>query len=131
MTGRIATGARTALALTVILVAWSAMAQPPDAACRAEIEKACPGKKPGDGEYGQCVIDHKGDLSAPCKKYADAAAARKADLKNFPACIADAEKLCPGLKVSLTKLTKCLRTHQGDISPECRTELGQRSGKYH
>ena len=121
----------TTLALGLMVLASAAAAQLPDDACRTEIEKNCPGMKPGDGKYGQCLVDHKNDFSAPCQKYSAAAAARKADLKNFPSCLADAEKLCPSTKPSLTGLTKCLRTHQGDLSSECRQELGKRTGKYH
>jgi len=123
--------ATMAVSLAITFFAGSAPAQAPNAACKAEIEKLCPGMKPGDGHYGQCLVDHKNDFSAPCKKYADAAAARKQDLKQFPACIADAERLCPNTPLALSRLTKCLRTHQSDLSPECKQEIGKRSGKVH
>ena len=119
------------MVLAVMLFAWGALAQMPDPACHAEIEKLCPGLKPGDGKYGQCVIDHKADLSDPCKKYADAAAARKRDIAQIPACTADAEKLCPGTKPVLNAIMKCLRLHQGDLSADCRHEIGKKTGKYH
>ena len=131
MTRTTRVGATAALSVAAMLFAGRALAQKPSAECRAEIEKLCPGLKPGDGKYGQCVIDHKADLSDPCKKYADAAAARKQDLKQFPACIADAERLCPNTPLALSRLTKCLRTHQSDLSPECKQEIGKRSGKVH
>jgi len=122
----------TTFALGLMVLASVAAAQaPPNEQCRAEIVKNCPGLKPGDGKYGQCLVDHKSDFSAPCQQYPQAAIARKADLKNFPSCLADAEKLCPSTKPSLTGLTKCLRLHQGDLSSECRQELGKRTGKYH
>jgi hypothetical protein len=121
-------GATAATAFIVALATGVAPARGDDAACRAEIAKLCPDMKPGDGKYGQCLVDHAKDFSAPCKKYSDAAAARKRDLKQLPSCIADAEKLCPGIKVGVTNLTKCLRTHQSDLSSECRDELGKRTG---
>ena len=116
------------VALTLLVGRAPARAQ--KAGCEAEIAKLCPEMKPGDGKYGQCLIDHQKDLSSGCKKYADAAAARKRDLKQFPACIADAERLCPGTPRALSRLQKCLRTHQGDLSPECRREISKRTGKY-
>ena len=124
-------GTMMALALAGAFVAGSAAAQTMTAACKADIEKVCPGLMPGDGKYGQCLVDHKSDLSAPCKKFSDAAAARKADLKNLPSCLADAEKLCPTVKPSLTGLTKCLRLHETDLSSECRQEIRKRTGSYH
>jgi hypothetical protein len=119
-----------ATGLALIFFTGSAPAQVPRAACQTEIAKFCPGMKPGDGHYGQCLVDHQKNFSAPCKKYADAAAARKEDLKQFPACIADAERLCPNTPPSLTRIRKCLRTHQGDLSPDCKQEIGKRTGKY-
>ena len=123
--------ATMATGLALMLFAGTAPAQAPSAACQTEIEKFCPDMKPGDGHYGQCLIDHQNDFSAPCKKHADAAAARKEDLKQFPACIADAERLCPNTPRSLTRIRKCLRTHQSDLSPDCKQEIGKRTGKYH
>jgi hypothetical protein len=120
-----------AATLAVALFAGSSPARAQNAQCKAEIEKLCPGMKPGDGHYGQCLVDHQKDFSAPCKKYADAAVARKEDLKQFPACIADAERLCPNTPRSLTRVKKCLRTHQSDLSADCKQEIGKRTGKYH
>ena len=131
MTRTTRVGATAALTVAVMLFAGSALAQRPSAECRTEIEKLCAGLKPGDGKYGQCVIDHKADLSDPCKKYADAAAARKRDIAQIPACTADAEKLCPGTKPVLNAIVKCLRTHQGDLSAQCKDEIGKKTGKYH
>jgi len=123
--------ATLATCLAPMLFAGSAPAQAPSAACQTEIAKFCPNMQPGDGHYGQCLVDHQKDFSAPCKKYADAAVARKEDLKQFPACIADAERLCQNTPRSLTRIRQCLRTHQGDLSAECKQEIGKRTGKVH
>lgn len=123
--------ATMAVGLAVTLFGGSAPVRAQTEACKAEIEKLCPGMKPGDGKYGQCLVDHQKDFSLPCKKYADAAVARKEDLKQLPSCIADAERLCPGTPRSLTRITKCLRMHQGDLSADCKQEIGKRTGKYH
>lgn len=115
--------------IVAALCVVSAPAPAQNAACKTEIEKLCPGMTPGDGKYGQCLVDHEKDFSSPCKKYAEAAAARKRDLKEFPACIADAERLCPGMAVGLTRLTKCLRMHQSDLSADCKHEIRKRRGQ--
>jgi hypothetical protein len=45
------------------------------AACKADMEKLCPGVKPGDGQVKACFKQHKDQVSAECKK--ELAAARK------------------------------------------------------
>ena len=123
----------TAIALTVVAVvlsiSWSA-ARAADADCTAEIAKICPGMKPGDGPYGKCLTAHEGTLSAPCKKYAHAAAARQQALKPLPACVADAEKFCPNEPPTQMQVILCLRTHQGDLSDQCKYQIGGVTGKY-
>ena len=129
MTTRATVLVTVAMGLAATLVVGP-MAHADNAQCKTEIEKLCPGMKPGDGKYGQCLVDHRTDFSDPCKKYSDAAAARKRDLKQFPSCIADAERFCPGMAVGLTRLTKCLRTHQGDLSADCKGEISRVTGKH-
>ncbi len=45
------------------------------AACKADVEKLCPGVKPGDGQVKSCMKEHKDKLSSECRK--ELAAARK------------------------------------------------------
>ncbi len=116
------------IAATVFAATGPVLAK--DNACKAEIAKLCPDMKPGDGKYGQCLVDHQNDFSSQCKKYADAAAARKNDLKDLPSCINDAERLCPGTTLGITRLTKCLRAHQGKLSVDCKREVSKRTGKF-
>jgi len=133
MTTRAARWITLAGGLAISLIAGNPGASmgAPSKECQTEIEKFCPGMQPGDGHYGQCLVDHEKDFSTGCKRYAEAAAARKRDLRQMPSCTADAERLCPGSPTGVTRLMKCLRTHQGDLSTECRREIGKRSGKFH
>lgn len=38
------------------------------AACKADVEKYCPGIKPGDGTLKACMKEHRKELSPDCKK---------------------------------------------------------------
>jgi len=44
-------------------------------ACKTDLDKLCPGTKPGDGRVKACFKEHKDQLSAECKK--EIAAQRK------------------------------------------------------
>ena len=37
-------------------------------ACKADVEKLCPGVQPGEGRIGACLKEHKADVSKPCKR---------------------------------------------------------------
>jgi hypothetical protein len=81
---------RSALLFSLWLAAaaYSAVAdQPPPAAapppgnemrgaCKADIQKLCPGIQPGGGRIRDCMKQHEGDLSDACKQ---AIANRKPD----------------------------------------------------
>lgn len=61
--------------LTVFVVLCSGMAQatdpPPPAgprvACRADVEKFCPGVEPGGGRIAACLKQNAAQISAACK----------------------------------------------------------------
>lgn len=94
-------------------------------ACRKDAAKLCPGMKPGDRGYAECMKKHEADLSDACKQMMQA---RAKDAEQFKACAADAEKFCPGTQAGGGRVMKCLRTHQGDLSEECKRELAARHG---
>ena len=37
-------------------------------ACRADVEKLCPGTQPGGGAIRKCLHEHEADLSDACKQ---------------------------------------------------------------
>ena len=48
------------------------------AACKADVEKLCPGVTPGDGKIKACMKEHRKELSTDCKKeLAEALKAKK------------------------------------------------------
>jgi hypothetical protein len=36
-------------------------------ACKADVEKLCPGVQPGEGRIAACLKEHKTEVSKPCK----------------------------------------------------------------
>lgn len=63
-------------AFTALALAGSATAQgtgegPVATACKAEIEKFCPGMKHGQGEVRACLEQNKDKVGADCKKALD------------------------------------------------------------
>jgi Golgi apparatus protein 1 len=125
---RAAAGASTALVL--LGNAWCAPASAMDAACREQMEKLCPNTKPGDGKFETCLKQNESALPKGCKDQWEEAAARANELKEFSACVADAEKLCPGVKPGAGRIIECLRTNQGNVSDACRWQLGGVTGQY-
>jgi hypothetical protein len=50
-------------------------------------------------------------------------AAQEQELKQDWACIADAQKLCPGTKPGAGRVIACLRTYMSDLSEACKQEI--------
>jgi hypothetical protein len=40
------------------------------------------------------------------------------------ACRADAERLCKGVRPGGGRILRCLKSHEAELSPACRTQLG-------
>ena len=56
------------------LLSLSALSQQPPApsgevrqACHADVQKLCPGMRPGGGRIKECMESHKADLSQACR----------------------------------------------------------------
>jgi len=91
--------------------------------CQAEAQKLCPGMTAGNPDYADCLKQHGKQLSKACQHELGAAQARANDIKQYPACMAEAGRLCPRTKPGGGRIVACLRTHQGDLSSECKQEL--------
>jgi hypothetical protein len=38
-------------------------------ACKADVQKLCPGIKPGEGRIAACIKEHRAEVSLPCKAH--------------------------------------------------------------
>ncbi len=97
-------------------------------ACRAEVEKLCPGLKPGQDMH-KCVEEHVKELSAACQEHHKQMQARhekrqevRAEVKE--ACSADQEKLCKGLEPG-KGLFKCMHEKESELSEGCKAAMSE------
>ena len=107
--------------------------KPAKEACRAEIEKVCPGVKKGK-ELGKCVEEHLSELSAECQEGHKNRQERRAERKERradrkerrdaakDACAADKEKFCKEEKPG-HGLFKCMKQHEAELSDGCKAAI--------
>ena len=95
--------------------------------CMQDAQKLCAGVKPGGGRVAACLKSHEKDLSAECR-------AKRADFREDlrearDACAGDAEKLCKGIPPGRGRLAACLKSHESELTPECRAAGQQLRGQ--
>lgn len=115
---------KTILAVLVAM-SMSSVAFADEKACAGDIEKFCPGVKPGHGAIMKCLHAHKDELSAECKakgeKMREVMKEHREELKE--ACADDVAKLCGDIKGGKGAKMKCMREKKDQASAACKTEL--------
>jgi hypothetical protein len=118
-------GAGLALAFHVA-VAQQPSGKPPaggDRSCAEDAKKFCSSVQPGGGRVVQCLNKHEAELAPACRAQLEEGKAR---VKEFvQACKADSEKYCKSVDPGSGRVLRCLKTHQADLSSECKTQLGK------
>ena len=93
-------------------------------ACKADVEQFC--KDVEKGKIGDCLKQHKDELSADCK------AARKEHAKKKfmaarkavkDACKADVDQFCKDFEKG--KVGDCLKQHKDELSADCKAARGK------
>jgi hypothetical protein len=108
-----------------LFAAPAVLAQPaPSKACKADLEKVCPGVEAGHGRILACLADKTADLSQACK---DDVSKKLTALHK--ACRADAEKLCPGVEMGGGRLLQCLGDNDTALSSSCKKVWGKPKSK--
>jgi hypothetical protein len=102
-------------------------------ACRADVERLCPGVSPGGRRLAHCLEEHAAQLSQPCKQ---AIADRRGRGGRGPggggpgpargACRDDVARLCPDAMGDREKLRACAREHAAELSEGCKDALAAR-----
>jgi hypothetical protein len=95
--------------------------------CKPDVEKLCPGIKPGAGRIHDCLKGHAADLAPACKD----AIAKKKELAEtiHPGCKPDADKFCQGIQPGGGRILACLESHQADLSAACKAHVEKREAK--
>jgi len=83
--------------------------------CRSAVETYCKDVKTG-AAIMKCLQSHDADLSAECR-------AHLGFFEMMPACVADADQLCPEETPSGSEVMRCLRGRQSDLSSDCKNDL--------
>jgi len=114
-------------AVLLLLSPQLASAQAGGGPCKADREKLCPGMKPGDGQFNQCMKQHEAELSPEC---AAARKEREDARKNVTMnCKADLEKLCADAEKGHGGRMKCLEGHESEVGQACADALKAMPGR--
>jgi len=108
------------LSFAVTQNAWSASddaLQP----CHDEVQKFCAKVKPGRGRVSRCLNEHEADLSEACKSRLQEMREHVTEAR--AACRDDAEKFCKDTERGHGRIIACLKSHEGELSDACKTQL--------
>jgi hypothetical protein len=92
----------------------------PGKACKADLEKLCPGVEPGHGRILACIEGKTDQLSQACKDDVS----KKLDAF-YKACKADADKLCASVVRGEGRVMQCLKDNEASLSKSCKKVWGQ------
>lgn len=122
--------AAAVLMLAVFLVAAPAGAQPAPTdeqlgkPCKSDLERLCPGVKPGGGRGRDCLLSKADQVSAQCK-------ARLEQAKEVhQACQGDARKFCRDIPPGRGRVAICLQEHEAELSQPCKAHLEQARARF-
>ena len=92
----------------------------PGKACKADLEKLCPGVEPGHGRILACIEGKTDQLSQACKDDVS----KKLDAF-YKACKADADKLCATVERGEGRVMQCLKDNEASLSKSCKKVWGK------
>jgi hypothetical protein len=91
----------------------------PGKACKADLEKVCPGVEPGHGRILACLEGKTDQLSQACKDDVS-----KKLVAFYKACKPDAEKLCASVERGEGRIMQCLKDNEASLSKSCKKVWG-------
>jgi len=112
------------LAVALSVAPEPARAQRGQGPCREDIQKFCAGVQPGGGRFRDCLQQHAAEVTPACQQHLKHTKARVAAWRQ--ACEGDVQKLCSGVAPGRGGIARCLREHEGDLSPACKDQLARR-----
>jgi len=101
-------------------------------ACHTDQERLCTGVQPGGGRLVRCLKQHDYELGPRCSAELQRVADAEEQLETVKRqCQPDLQRLCPGAERQAGSLIGCLKDHEAELSPACRStnpELAMESG---
>ncbi len=110
-----------------LFMAAGVSAESVDKPCVADAEKLCKGVQPGDGRVARCMKEHENELSPGCKENIGKLKEKIRDVAE--ACKDDAAKLCKDTKPGQGRILRCLKQHEGELSPACKEQMTPPRGR--
>ena len=104
--------------LSLLLFAAGARAED---ACRADVERLCPGIPPGSGRITACLKAMQADVSKACK--AELATVARKVKEVGAACADDVRSWCADVKPGQGDVLRCLAANESSLAPACRDVL--------
>ncbi len=89
--------------------------------CDEDVAKFCKDVQPGGGGIIKCLKDHESDLSAGCKE--DISKLQMNQAAFIEACRDDVLKFCKDIKPGEGRIIQCLKSHQNELSSQCKAGL--------
>jgi hypothetical protein len=94
--------------------------------CADDVAKFCKDVPPGGGRIARCLKLHEKDLSTTCKQ--QVAEVKKRGQEFRAACEDDVFKLCGNVQPGGGRILSCLKQHEQELTPDCRSQMQQKRG---
>jgi hypothetical protein len=121
------------IVIIAALVAFPAMAAqgqgtgPGRGPCAEDIAKVCKDVQPGGGRILKCMKEHENELSPACKQHVAQMKEKAKEAKQ--ACQDDVMMFCKDVQPGHGRILKCLKEHENELSPDCKSKMGSRKGR--
>ncbi len=87
-------------------------------ACRADVERLCPGIPSGGGRIAACLKANQAQVSPACK--AELASVAQKVREVGAACEDDVNSYCAGVQTGQGRVLRCLASNEATLAPACR-----------
>ncbi len=109
---------RTIARMTLVALLAAGSARAGDDACRADVERLCPGIAPGGGRIAACLKANAAQLSPGCK--AELASVARKVKEVGAACEDDVRSFCADVTPGRGAVLECLAANRGSLAPQCQ-----------
>jgi len=91
--------------------------------CQQDIQKLCNDVQPGEGRILACLRTHQKDTSTTCKR--TLSQVNEMVKQMTASCEPDIEQFCMNMPSGKGAIANCLKKHQGELSPGCKSSMAK------